>query len=130
MISLKDYEAFHSKPFELLINKVDIFVDTTLGTSSTVHTDKKGRVLCNYLYSIRHKYRLIFNIARHLNNDFKIIKEYIMQESTKMHDEITKVVDITDFQKMLPKSLNPKVFSANSRMIISQHLRRAWLCMK
>ena len=40
----KDYETFHSKPFELLINEVDIFVDTTLGTSSTVHTDAKGRV--------------------------------------------------------------------------------------
>ena len=70
----KDYETFHSKPFDLLINEVDIFVDTTLGTSSTVHTDAKGRVLSNYLYSIRTKYRLIFNIARHLNNDFKIIK--------------------------------------------------------
>ena len=95
----KNYQNFHSKPFELLINEVDIFVDTTLGTSTTVFTDTKGWVLSNYLYSNRTKYRLIFNIARHLNNDFKIIKEYIMQETTKMSDEIESVVDITDFQK-------------------------------
>jgi hypothetical protein len=43
----KDYEQFHSKPLELLINEVDIFVDTTLGKSLTLHTDTKGRVLSN-----------------------------------------------------------------------------------
>ena len=97
----KDYEQFHSMPLELLINQVDTSVDNTLGKSVSVHVDTKGRTLCNYLYSIRTKYRLIFTIARHLNNDFKIIKEFIMQEITKMHDDITAVVDITDFQKNL-----------------------------
>ena len=77
------------------------YVDTALGKSTTVHKDSKNRTLCNYLYSIRMKYWLIFEIARHLNNDFKIIKEYIMQECTKMHDDLTAVVDIADFQKHL-----------------------------
>ena len=102
------YEAFHSKPFELLINDVDTFVDTTLGTSTASFTDSKGRVLSNYLYSIRHKYELIFNIARHLNNDFKIVKTYIMQEITKMSDELEKVVDIGDFQTNIAIILESK----------------------
>ena len=103
-----DYQNFHSKPFELLINEVDIFVNTTLGTSTTVITDSKGRILSSYLYSILTKYRLIFEIARHLNNDFKIIKEYIMQACTKINDELESVVNINDFQKNIAIVLESK----------------------
>ena len=88
-------------PLELVINSVDQSVDTTLGKSLTVYKDAKDRILSNYFYSIKTKYELIFEVARHLNNDFKIIREYIMQECTNMHDDITKVIDIADFQKHL-----------------------------
>ena len=88
-------------PLELVISSVNQSVDTTLGKSLTVHKDAKDRTLSNYLYSIRTKYWLIFEVARHLNNDFKMIKEYIMHECTRMHDDITAVVDIADFQKNL-----------------------------
>ena len=103
-----NYTDFHSMPMELLINKVDQYVDTALGKSTSVHKDSKNRTLCNYLYSIRMKYWLIFEIARHLNNDFRIIKEYIMQLCTKMHDSIIEVMDIADFQKNLASVFETK----------------------
>ena len=67
--------------------------------------DSKNRTLCNYLYSIKWKYKLIFNIARHLGADFKIIRDYIQKEITKMHDENKELVDIGDFQKNLCKGV-------------------------
>ena len=85
----------------MIINQVDTHVDSVLGKSLAVHKDTKGRTLCDYIYSIRTKYRLIFTIVRHLNNDFKQIKEHIMQAITNMHDNITALVDISDFQKSL-----------------------------
>merc|ERR1712105_59322 len=69
----KDYSHFHSMPMEILINSVDTHVDSVLGKSMIVIKDKKARTLCNYLYSIRRKHELIFEIARHLNDDFKIL---------------------------------------------------------
>ena len=56
----KDYTQFHSMPMEILINSVDTHVDSVLGKSMTVINDKKGRTLCNYIYSISRKYELIF----------------------------------------------------------------------
>ena len=103
-----DYKQFHSLPMELLINRVDTSVDSTLGKSTTVIVDSKDRTLCNYLYSIKWKYMLIFNIARHLNADFKIIKDYIMKEITKMHDDTKLLVDIGDFQKKLCTAFDTK----------------------
>ena len=96
-----DHTQFHSMPMELIINSVEQYVDTALGKSNTVTTDSKNRTICNYVYSIRRKYELIFEIARHLNSDFKIIKEYIMQLCTKMHDNQKELMDITDFQTHL-----------------------------
>ena len=95
----KDYSQFHSMPMEIVINQVDTYVDNVLGKSTTVFVDKKGRTLCNYLYSIRWKYKLVFEIARHLSDDFKLIKEHIMRECTNMHDNLESVIDISEFQK-------------------------------
>jgi hypothetical protein len=104
----KDYTQFHSMPMEILINYVDTHVDSVLGKSTTVISDKKGRTLCNYIYSIRQKYELIFEIARHLNDYFKIIKEHIMRKCTDIHDHLKKVVDICDFQKSLKEVFETK----------------------
>ena len=103
-----DYKQYHSLPMELLINKVDISVDSTLGKSTTTHTDTKNRTLSNYSFSIKWKYKLIFNIARHLNADFKIIRDYFMKECTRMHDNIKETVDIGDFQKNLSTAFETK----------------------
>ena len=102
------YEAFHSKPFELLINDVDTFVDTTLGTSTASFTDAKGRVLSNYTYSIKKKYELIFNIAQNLSNDFKIVQTYVQREITKMNDKLEDIVNISDFQTNIAVILESK----------------------
>merc|ERR1712030_159079 len=67
--------------------------------STTV--DSKDRTICDFVYNIRKKYDLIFEVARHLNNDFKIIREYIMQQCTKMHDKQIKLMDIAEFQEHL-----------------------------
>ena len=95
-------------PMELLINKVDISVDSTLGKSTTVTIDSKKRTVCNYVYSIKWKYKLIFNIARHLGADFKIIRDYIQKEITTMHDENNELLDIEDFQKKLCTAFETK----------------------
>ena len=50
---------------------------------------------------MRKKYDLIFEVARHLPNNFKIIREYIMQHCTKMHDKLIEIMDITKFQDHL-----------------------------
>ena len=103
-----DYKQYHSLPMELLINKVDIDVDSTLGKSTSIFVDSKNRTLCNYLYSIKWKYKLIFNIARHLNADFKIIRDYVMKEITLMHDNNKLIIDIGDFQKKLCEAFETK----------------------
>ena len=88
-------------PLELVFSSIDEAVDNTFGKYNTVFKDAKDRTLSNYSYSIGKKYELIFEVVRHLNNDFKIIREYIMQDCTNMHDDIEKVVDIADFQTHL-----------------------------
>merc|ERR1712030_160144 len=55
--------------------------------------------LCNYVYSIKKKHELIFNIARHLGDDFKVIRQYISEKCTNMHDNIEKILDISDLQE-------------------------------
>ena len=97
----EDYKQYHSLPMELLINKVEVNVDSKLGRSTVTFTDKKNRVISNYGFSIRWKYKIIFNIARHLGADFKIISDHIMKVCQKMHDEPKETVDIGDFQKAL-----------------------------
>merc|ERR1712030_48512 len=67
-----------------------------LSLESTV-VDSKDRSICDFVYNIRKKYDLIFEVARHLNNDFKIIREYIMQQCTKMHDRLIEWMDIGYF---------------------------------
>ena len=117
-------------PMELLLNKVDISVDSTLGKSTSVFVDFKNRTLCNYLYSIKWKYKLIFNIARHLNADFKIIKDYIMKEITRMHDDIKEIIDIGDFQKNLCIAFETKGVISQFKTENIPHLRRHWRSMK
>ena len=97
----EDYKQYHSLPMELLINKVEVNVISKLGRSTVTFTDKKNRVISNYGFSIRWKYKIIFNIARHLGADFKIISDHIMKVCQKMHDEPKETVDIGDFQKAL-----------------------------
>merc|ERR1712105_122102 len=58
--------------------------------------------------NIRRKYDLIFEIAKHLSNDFKIIREYIIQICTKMHDREIEWMDIDAFQKHLAEIFETK----------------------
>merc|ERR1712173_479763 len=83
-----NHTAFHSLPMDLIIDEVEKYINTALGTS-------------NKEYNLRKKYDLIFDIARHLGNDFKIIREYIMQKCTKFHDELEERTDISAFQEHL-----------------------------
>merc|ERR1712030_259846 len=95
----KDYTQFHSLPMEILINSVDAHVDGVLGKSMKVFKDAKKRTLCNYIYSIKKKHELIFDIARHLGDDFKVIRQYISEKCTSMQDDIEKILDISDLQE-------------------------------
>ena len=102
----KNYESFHSQPLKLLMDQVEKYVDSVLGSSSAVHKDLKNRTLSEYTYSIRWKYQLIFNIVYHLNDDFKQMKDYILQQITTMHDDQKELIDIRDFQKHLTTELD------------------------
>ena len=84
----KDYAQFHSQPLELIIDQVDYHVNSVLGKSTAVFKDDKGRTLSDYTYTLKTKYRLIFNIVKHLGGDFKQMKEYILQLIANMHDDI------------------------------------------
>ena len=90
----KDYTQFHSLPMEIIINSVDAHVDGALGKKMKVIKDSKQRTLSSYTYSIMKKHDLIFDIARHLGDDFRIIRQYISEKCTTMHDETEKVLDI------------------------------------
>ena len=104
----KDYTQFHSLPMEILINSVDAHVDGALGKSMKVFTDAKQRTLCIYVYSIKKKHELIFDIARHLGDDFKIIRQYISEKCTIMQDDIEKILDISDLQEDFKKVFENK----------------------
>ena len=81
---------------------------TIRGKSTAVTKDSKDRSICDFVYNIRKKYDLIFEIARHLSNDFKIIREYIIQLCTKMHDKEKEWMDIAAFQKHLAEIFETK----------------------
>ena len=104
----KDYTQFHSLPMEILINSVDAHVDGALGKSMKVFTDAKQRTVSNYGYSIKKKHELIFDIARHLGDDFKIIRQYISEKCTIMQDDIEKILDISDLQEDFKKVFENK----------------------
>ena len=77
---------------------------------SEFRLDKKIRISgsTEYTYSIRTKYRIIFNIVYHLNGDLKKMKDYIFQQITTMHDDQEKILDVQDFQKHLTTELDKK----------------------
>ena len=104
----KDYDQFHSQPLELIIDQVETHVNSVLGKSTAVHKDAKGRTLSDYTYTLKTKYKLIFTIVRHLNGDFKQIKDYIMQLIANMYDDIKLLVDIQDFQTNLKAAFETK----------------------
>merc|ERR1712030_188107 len=45
------------------------------------------------------KHDLIFDIARHLGDDFRIIRQYISEKCTTMHDDTEKILDISELQE-------------------------------
>ena len=97
----KDFSEFHSQPLELIIDQVEHHVNSVLGKPTTVFTDLKGRTLSDFTYTLKTKYRLIFNIVRDLGGDFRQMKEYILQSIADMFDDIKTLIDISDFQKKL-----------------------------
>lgn len=97
----KNYSEFHSQHLELIIDQVEHHVNSVLGKPTTVVTDSKGRTLSDFTYTLKTKYRLIFNIVRHLGDDFKQMKDYILQSIADMFDDIKTLIDISDFQKKL-----------------------------
>ena len=82
---------------ELFIGSVDYHVDTTLGRSTEVFKDSKGRTHSDLTHLFKSKYNIIFRIAQHLSGDFKQMKEYILQLVSDMMTDSKKLVDIADF---------------------------------
>ena len=71
----KKASDFHSAPLELIIDQVEDHVNSVLGKHTTAYTDSKNRTLCDYTFTLKMKYMLIFNIIRPLGGDFKQMKE-------------------------------------------------------
>ena len=67
----KDYAQFHSQALELIIDQVDYHVNSVLGKSTAVFKDDKGKTHSEFTYTLKTKYRLIFNIVKHLGGEFK-----------------------------------------------------------
>ena len=93
---------------ELIIGAVEYHVDTTLGTSTAVFKDAKGRTHCDFTHLLNTKYELIFRIAYHLTGDFKQMREYILQLIADMMDDSKKLIDIADFQVKLVETFDLK----------------------
>ena len=87
---------------------MDYHVNSVLGKSTAVFKDDKGRTHSDFTYTLKTKYRLIFNIVKHLGGDFKQMKEYILQLIANMHDDIKQLVDIDDFQKKIVEAFEIK----------------------
>ena len=87
---------------------MDYHVNWDLGKSTAMFQDSKGRTLSDSIYTLKTKYRLIFTIVKHLNGEFKKIKEYILQLISNMHDEIKILIDIQDFQKKIAEAFEAK----------------------
>ena len=83
-------------------------MNSVLGKPATVFTDPKGRTLSDFTYTLKTKYRLIFDIVRHLGGDFKQMKDYILQSIADMFEDIKTLIDISDFQKKLVTALDTK----------------------
>ena len=83
-------------------------MNSVLGRPSTAFTDAKGRTFSFLTYTLYTKYKLIFDIVRHLNNDFKVMKDYILQTIADMFDDIKTLIDISEFQKKLKTAFDNK----------------------
>ena len=83
-------------------------MNSVLGKHTTAYTDSKNRTLCDYTFTLKMKYMLIFDIIRPLGGNFKQMKEYIQQVIADMFADIKTLIDINDFQKALVKSFDNK----------------------
>merc|ERR1712030_126899 len=64
--------------------------------------------LSEFTYTLKTKYRLIFNIVKHLGGEHKQMKEYILQLIANMFDDIKLLIDVADFQKKLVEAYEIK----------------------
>ena len=83
-------------------------MNSVLGKHTTAYTDSKNRVLCDYTFTLKMKYLLIFDIIRLLGGEFKQMKEYIQQVTGDMFADVKTLINIGDFQKKLVKSYDTK----------------------
>ena len=83
-------------------------MNSVLGKHTTAYTDSKNRTLCDYTFTLKMKYMLIFDIIRPLGGDFKQMKEYIQHVIADMFADIKTLINIGDFQKKLVKSFDTK----------------------
>ena len=97
----KDPSNFNSKSMELIIAEVDSHVDRTLGRSAKTFTDKKGRIQADITFLLKTKYSIIFQIANNLPPEVKQMKDYILQVTANILDDIELLIDISEFQDNL-----------------------------
>ena len=100
----KDHVAFYNHPVEILISRVNNWVDSVQGTVYTDFKDSKNRTVSNYSFSIMKKYNIIFNIANNLSGEHKQMKEIVVKKITNMFDDPKLIVDIGDFRNALLKN--------------------------
>ena len=86
---------------ELIIAEVDSHVDRTLGRSAKTFTDKKGRIHADITFLLKTKYSIIFQITNNLPPEVKLMKDYILQVTANILDDIELLIDISEFQDNL-----------------------------
>ena len=104
----KDHSNFNSKPMELIIVEVDSHIDRTLGRSAKTFTDKKGRIQADITFLVKTKYSIIFQISNNLPPEVKLMKDYILQVTANILDDIELLIDIIEFKDNLTIEFDKK----------------------
>ena len=108
-----NHTQFKDQPLELLFNQVNHEVDSYLGRQ--VVKDSKDRSQCLATHALLMKYSLIFDIVRNLGGNFILIKELILKEVSKLYFDVSKLLDIPDFQVHLLTIMEQKSLSTQYR---------------
>ena len=93
---------------ELIIAEVDSHIDRTLGRSVKTFTDKKGRIQADITFLLKTKYSIIFQIALNLPPDVKLMRDYILQTTANILDDIELLVEISEFQDNITMEFEKK----------------------
>ena len=73
----------------------------SLGRSFDVVKDAKNRSQSYLTFALLTKYGLMFNIVRNLGVEFKLLKECVLKEITKIFYDTSRLLDIPEFQTQI-----------------------------